>query len=593
MKALVLIHYYKVFKEHAGKKLPTLILIVVFTGLLEGLGISMFIPLLSEGNVTSADQYAVSGILYGILSFFGISPDFTPVLLFILGVFLLRGVLQLGSQALSAHITATLTRNLRENLVSLLMRTNYPNFLRMDTGFLANLVTKESDRAVASFNHYANTLASLVHVGVYGAVCMMISWRVAFILGVLGLVTIVMLGFVHRLSHDYSVRTTKHNASLEELLIQTIQFFKYLKATNSFPQLKKKLDAEIRTLADFVFRLGVISGGLKSVTEPLGVVVVVALLYVNVSMLGQPVSGTLLIVFLLYRTMNKFMSAQNLWQKFNSAVGGLEEITRTFNRMGGEIEEEGPHKVANFQEAIELKNLDFFYERRQVLFDINMSFPKNKTVALVGRTGSGKSTIANLIMGVEPPASGKILFDGISYHGLNKASLRKLLGYVTQESVLFNDSIANNISFWSCSDADPECLWKVTAAARAVHCDEFIEKTDHGYLTLLGDWGSTISGGQRQQICIARELFKEPEILILDEAMSALDAHSESLIQKSLAELQGSRTIIIITHRLATVKACDYVYVLDEGRIVEEGTYQYLSQKGDSRFFELARLQSL
>jgi len=196
-------------------------------------------------------------------------------------------------------------------------------------------------------------------------------------------------------------------------------------------------------------------------------------------------------------------------------------------------------------------------------------------------------------MGVEPPASGKILFDGISYHGLNKASLRKLLGYVTQESVLFNDSIANNISFWSCSDADPECLWKVTAAARAVHCDEFIEKTDHGYLTLLGDWGSTISGGQRQQICIARELFKEPEILILDEAMSALDAHSESLIQKSLAELQGSRTIIIITHRLATVKACDYVYVLDEGRIVEEGTYQYLSQKGDSRFFELARLQSL
>ena len=588
-----LLHYYAVFIHHAGKKLHALVLIMLVGGLIEGLGVGMFIPLLSAGAVVPTKADAASGMLRQMLSLLGIRESFLSILLFIMVVFLLKGFIMLVQAALSAHITATLTKDLRRNLVSLLVRTNYVHFLRMDTGFLTNIVATESDRAVASFGHYANTLVSLVYVFVYAAVCAFINWQAALLVGALGVVTLVSLRAVHRLSREYSVRTSERNARLQELLIQTIQFFKYLRATNSFPELTTKLNLEIRSLGDYMFRLGVVNGALRSVGEPLGVVVVVVLLYVHVSLLGQPVASLLVLAFVFYRMMTKFMSVQTNWQKFNSSVGGLDEFARTFEKLSQHLETDGTRKVTEFRAALELRHLNFFYGERQILFDINMVIRKNQTIAIVGKTGSGKSTVVDLILGVIASRSGDILFDGISYRDLDKASLRRLVGYVTQESVIFHDSIANNISLWQYNEEDPESGRQVTAAARAAHVDEFIQETDQGYATILGDRGSTVSGGQRQQICIARELFKEPEILVLDEATSALDAKSAWLIQKSLDQVRGSQTIIIITHRLSTVKGCDYVYVLDEGRIVEEGTYEELYSREDSRFAELARLQSV
>jgi subfamily B ATP-binding cassette protein MsbA len=191
------------------------------------------------------------------------------------------------------------------------------------------------------------------------------------------------------------------------------------------------------------------------------------------------------------------------------------------------------------------------------------------------------------------PQSGEISIDGIDYSELELSSLRNVIGYVTQEPVIFNDTIANNISFWECDSQEDICKRMIKDAAVLANCDKFINEAEMGHETIIGDKGVKLSGGQRQRIAIARELFKEPEIMIFDEATSSLDTESELLIQRSINSLKGERTIVIIAHRLSTVRNCDYIYVLKEGRIVEEGSFDELYRDTNSRFYSMCLAQNL
>jgi subfamily B ATP-binding cassette protein MsbA len=176
---------------------------------------------------------------------------------------------------------------------------------------------------------------------------------------------------------------------------------------------------------------------------------------------------------------------------------------------------------------------------------------------------------------------------------LEFSSLRNIIGYVTQEPVIFNDTISNNISFWECDSQEDICRKRIKDAAILANCDRFINESEMGYETIIGDKGVRISGGQRQRIAIAREVFKDPEIMIFDEATSALDTESEMLIQKSINSLKGTCTVVIIAHRLSTIKNCDYIYVLNKGRVVEEGSFTQLCDNRNSSLFKMIQAQKL
>ncbi len=191
------------------------------------------------------------------------------------------------------------------------------------------------------------------------------------------------------------------------------------------------------------------------------------------------------------------------------------------------------------------------------------------------------------------PQSGKISIDGIDYSELELSSLRNIIGYVTQEPVIFNESIANNISFWECDSNEADCKKRIKDAVVLANCERFINEAEKGNDTVIGDKGVKLSGGQRQRIAIARELFKEPEIMIFDEATSALDTESEQLIQQSINSLKGERTVVIIAHRLSTVRNCDFIYVFKEGRIVEYGSFDELYKDKDSIFSKMCQMQNL
>lgn len=242
----------------------------------------------------------------------------------------------------------------------------------------------------------------------------------------------------------------------------------------------------------------------------------------------------------------------------------------------------------SFEKSIELKNVSFRYTTNDVLSNINLTITKGKSIALVGESGSGKSTLADLILRFYDPTGGEILIDGINVKDIKLTNLRGLISFVSQEAVLFNDTVFNNIAFGE----ENASLEEVKKAALIANADSFIQETDEGYNSSVGDRGMKLSGGQRQRLTIARAIFKDAPILILDEATSALDTESERLVQDAIDKMMHTRTSIIIAHRLSTIKHADEIIVLQKGLIVEKGNHEELIRK-QGYYYRLVQMQDV
>ena len=254
-------------------------------------------------------------------------------------------------------------------------------------------------------------------------------------------------------------------------------------------------------------------------------------------------------------------------------MASLERIDRILETESNIKETEQPKHVLDFQSMICYENVSFAYQPDQpVLKGINLDIHKGQTVALVGQSGSGKTTMADLLPRFYDPKDGRITIDGIDIRDVKTFDLRALMGNVNQEAILFNDTFYNNITF----GVESATLDEVRKAAKIANADDFIMATPDRYQTIIGDRGSRLSGGQRQRISIARAILKNPPILILDEATSALDTESEKLVQEALENLMRDRTTIVVAHRLSTIRNADLICVLHEGRIVEKGTHDEL-----------------
>ena len=267
--------------------------------------------------------------------------------------------------------------------------------------------------------------------------------------------------------------------------------------------------------------------------------------------------------------------AKNFAQAFYNIQKGRASLDRVNAILYAEdtiLEKPNAQSVKEFKNHIEFYNVNFAYNNEKVLKNVNLKIEKGKSVALVGQSGSGKSTMVDLIPRFYDVQEGDIRIDGISIKDIKIADLRGLMGNVNQESILFNDTFYNNISFGT----DSTTLEKVEAAAKVANAHDFIMATENGYETNIGDRGGKLSGGQRQRISIARAVLKNPPIMILDEATSALDTESEYLVQEALYNLMKNRTSIIIAHRLSTIKHVDEICVLHEGEIVERGKHDEL-----------------
>ncbi len=316
-------------------------------------------------------------------------------------------------------------------------------------------------------------------------------------------------------------------------------------------------------------------------SEFLGILIVTILLWFASKQVFQnemdpsTLFGYLLAFFYILNPAKAFSKAYFNVQK---GIGALERIEEVLDAKSNIIEHSNPKKIQNFHTTIEYQNVSFNYNKdeRKVVKNINVSIQKGKILALVGASGAGKTTIADLLPRFYDTTGGGIFIDGINIKSYKLQDLRSLMGIVSQEAILFNDTIYNNIRFGLENVKEEE----VIIAAKAANAHEFIIQTEKGYQTNIGDRGNKLSGGQRQRLTIARAILKNPSILILDEATSALDSESEHLVQQALNKLMKNRTAIVIAHRLSTIQYADEIIVLEEGKIVERGTHISLIEKG-------------
>ena len=369
----------------------------------------------------------------------------------------------------------------------------------------------------------------------------------------------------------------QHLSGLISLLDETFGAMRVVKAFRA----EKVMDARFQegndryrnSLLKMVFRQELTS----PVSESLGVLVVTGILLYGGSLViagDGELSASTFIAFIA--TFSQVMRpAKAIADAFSGIQRGVASADRIIEILDTESEiqvEEPVHPVKEFKDKISFEEVGFAYVKgRSVLKSVSFDIPKGKTIALVGASGGGKSTLADLLPRFYDPSAGRITVDGIPLKQIPLEDLRALMGIVTQESVLFNDTIYNNIAFGT--EAPMEA---VIEAAKIANAHEFIESSSDGYQTVIGDRGSKLSGGQRQRLSIARAVLKNPPILILDEATSALDNESEKMVQAALGNLMKNRTVLVIAHRLSTIQHADQILVVDKGEIVERGTHAEL-----------------
>mgnify|MGYP001363369332 FL=1 len=389
-----------------------------------------------------------------------------------------------------------------------------------------------------------------------------------------------------------SDRVQREQGVFLSTLEETLGGLKIIKSFNAEKRFNSKFNDSTERFYQFANTLHNRQNLAGPTSEFLGIATIAGLLWYGGSMvlIEQTLTGGAFITFmaLSYQILTPAKAISKATYRVRTGNASAQRILEI-------IDEESPledHKKSinknDFNSSIELKNIDFKYEDDYVLSDFNLTIPKGANVALVGQSGSGKSTIANLISRFYDVNNGSILIDGVDIRNIKKQSLRKLIGLVTQDSILFNDSIRNNVAIADNAISDEEII----EALKVANAWEFVSKLPDGIHTNVGDSGNKLSGGQKQRISIARAVLKNPPIMVLDEATSALDTESEHLVQKALENMMKNRTSIVIAHRLSTIQNADTIIVMQQGQIIEKGSHEDLIEKKGA-YNTLINMQSL
>ena len=594
---LDIFQYFKIFEIYLGKRMYLIFLLSIVASLFEGIGILMLLPLLEtlDGSVPqNPDQSQISEFLFNVIEFLGLSNNITSILLLISISFTIKGLVVFSALAFNAFLSGELLKELKIKLFKLYSGMRYSYYSSKNTGKLLNIINEQPTRALEAFRQLTLMTSHIINTIILLFLAFLISTSFGSMALTLGLILLLLFLKMNKYVQSLSRILAKENGVFTKWLIQSLQGFKYLVSTNQIGILKKKVEKSISILTSAQIKGGVASAFTQSVREPIAVVFIMIIVFVQVFIYGLMLEPILVSIALFYRALSSTLGIQAAFQGTYKYIGSMELVHHEFLNQQVNQSNNGIKEISQFNGSIKFDNVNFSYSDtdKKTLQSISFTIPHKSSTAFVGESGSGKTTIVDLITLTNEGYEGEITIDGIKANEIDKPSWRKHIGYVSQDTLIFDDTIANNISMWT-GDYNAKVISQIREAADQANILDFIDSLPDGLNTIVGDRGMLLSGGQRQRIFIARELFRKPKILILDEATSALDSESEKSIQESIEFLAGKVTVIVISHRLSTIRSVDQIYILDKGKILEHGSYDELKNNSKSKFSKLVKLQVL
>lgn len=589
----VLWRYVKLFYAYTGVKFFYFVVIIVTTGFVESLGISVAMPLINivVSGAGGKDIDKFSQIFEKICHSINVTPSLSVVIVIMISLFLFKSIFLFVQSVYQANIIANLFKDVRTELLEKCCDIKYRYFLNVKIGHLNNVLSVEANRFASGFKHLCQFFAASINGIIYLSFAVLINLEFSLIVGGVGVFIYVaflkLRKSVSLLSREY----TNLNKESQSWSIQFLNNYKYLKATSQLDKIKIKLNTIFETTKSVSISSEKINAFTRIATQFLSSGVVLGCFYYFIEIEGQSFAEVIVPLLFINRTFANFSTLQDKWQGFLTMSGSIWDIVKTQLALNENIERENGSGINDFNNEIEFKDVSLLYGKKVILQNVSFSIKKNTSIGIVGRSGSGKTTLLDLLTGLITPTSGKIKIDGVDYHSIDKKKLRNLFGYITQEPVMFNDTIYNNITLWDSNQLKDAEMERVKCAVYSGHVAEFIKDAGKGFDEIIGDKGVRLSGGQKQRIGISREIYRDKDILVLDEATASLDSESEVLIQSSIQNLSSQKTMIIVAHRLSTLRFCDIIIVLDNGEIIESGSWDGLMRNPKSRLLHMVNAQ--
>jgi subfamily B ATP-binding cassette protein MsbA len=513
--------------------------------------------------------------------------------IFVVLIFVIKNIFNFAEHFWITYVEQRVVKDLREQLHESIIYQSMSFFHKHKTGDLISNITNDINAVNLAFNRsFTKIIRDPVLILIYLAILTSISWKLTLIAA---LVLPITSGFIRKIGNSLkrkSLRVQERIADITTVLQETISGIKVVKAFAMEKYENKKfgnfVSDHFRAIVRQV-RLQRLAGPLS---ETLGVFVMACVIWYggNMVLQGQSLSSEDFIRFLiiLFSLLDPIKSLGDLNNNIQIALASGKRIFDVMDEYDPIIEKPNATVKQSFESLISYKDVSFRYtvDSHLVLNNISLDVQKNQKIAFVGSSGGGKTTLVNLLPRFYDVSSGSIRIDGVDVRDMAVASLRNLMGIVTQEVILFNDTVANNIAY----GLDKYSMEEIENAAKLANAYEFIIELPDAFQTLIGERGMLVSGGQRQRISIARAILKNPPILIFDEATSSLDSESESLIQQAIENLMKDRTVFVIAHRLSSVINSDIIIVMENGQLIDKGSNDELLERS-GRFRQLYDLQ--
>ena len=548
-----------------------------------------------SGNLLDLGSYGKAYLNYKVGALAGENTIWALaiVIALVLSLFLLKNLFSYLASFFITYLRNGVLKDLRNNLYKKIVNQPIAFFSDQRKGDIMS-------RMIGDVNEVQNSMLSALESFIREPLTIIFSILVMLGISVkLTLFTFIFIPIAAAVISKIGKSLKKNSIAVQQeqgrflsLIEETIGGLRVIKAFNAESIFSKRFADSSQTFNRLSNKVMNRQNLGSPMSEFLGILMIAVLLWFGGSLVlvDKTLEGTQFIAFmgLAYNILTPAKAISKASYDMRRGNAAAERILEILDYDNPIKERENPVVIKDFTTAITLNNVTFAYAEQPVLTNFSLEVPKGKTVALVGQSGSGKSTIANLITRFYDVNQGAILIDGVDVKDMQTASLRKLIGVVSQDSILFNDTIKNNLLIGKPDATDEE----LTTAAKIANAYEFINDLPEGFDTNIGDAGSKLSGGQKQRLSIARAVLKNPPIMVLDEATSALDTESERLVQNALENMMKHRTSIVIAHRLSTIQNADLIVVMQKGRIVEQGTHSELIQK-NGMYKRLVEMQTI